>query len=219
MAQIRRLPEVTQPLAPLTKHSATATVSTVAAARLLVACSIISVRGLCVGDASSRSRSTKQNSMTMMKNIPLRTVRRRLLEGWSKLTSRLLPRLPQPWLGGHPWMVEAFLQSYVPQHPNFSMSAMPGRNRCTTYPMKLRADCNSPSIQAVPSLHPVVLEKLVKTNSASVFGEVARRTILMTTTLSKDQYTKKGQFKWRHICSSTYKRLRSIGSGWDSQRC
>jgi hypothetical protein len=61
--------------------------------------------------------------------------------------------------------------------------------------MKLKADCSSPSIQAVPSLQPVVLEKLVKTNSASVFGEVARRTILITMTLSKDQYTKKSQFK------------------------
>jgi hypothetical protein len=53
--------------------------------------------------------------------------------------------------------------------------------------MKLRADCSSPNIHAVPSLHPVVLEKLVKTNSASVFGEVARSTMLITTTLIKDQ--------------------------------
>lgn len=56
-------------------------------------------------------------------------------------------------------------------------------------PIRLSADCSSPSIQAVPSLHPVVLEKLVKTNSASVLGEVAKSTMLITTTLIRDQYT------------------------------
>lgn len=60
---------------------------------------------------------------------------------------------------------------------------------CATesHPMKLSADCKSPSIQAVPSLQPVVFEKSVKTNLALVLGEVERSTMLMTMTLSKDQ--------------------------------
>lgn len=58
-----------------------------------------------------------------------------------------------------------------------------------TDPTKERADWSSPSIQAVPSLHPVVFEKLVKTNVASVLGEVASSTMLITTTLVTDQYT------------------------------
>ena len=53
--------------------------------------------------------------------------------------------------------------------------------------MKLSADCKSPSIHAVPSLQPVVFVKSVKTNFASVLGEVDRRTTLITTTLSRDQ--------------------------------
>jgi hypothetical protein len=59
-----------------------------------------------------------------------------------------------------------------------------------TNPMKLRADWSRPSIHAVPSLQPVVFEKLVKTNSASVLGDVARSTMLITMTLASDQYTK-----------------------------
>jgi hypothetical protein len=55
--------------------------------------------------------------------------------------------------------------------------------------MRLRADCSKPSIQAVPSLQPVVLEKFVNTYAASVLGEVERSTILITTTLVNDQYT------------------------------
>lgn len=74
IAHTRRLPDVTQPLAPLTKQRATATLRTVAAALLRVACSIISVRGLCVGDARRTSMSTAQKSMTRMKAIPLRSV-------------------------------------------------------------------------------------------------------------------------------------------------
>jgi hypothetical protein len=71
IAHKSRLPEETQPLAPLTKHNATATLSTVAATLLPVACKMISVRGLCVGVERRTSISTKQKSMTMMKKMPL----------------------------------------------------------------------------------------------------------------------------------------------------
>lgn len=75
--------------------------------------------------------------------------------------------------------------------------------RENTNPIKLRADWRRPSIHAVPSLQPVVLEKLVKTNSASILGDVASRTMLMTTTLIKDQYTGDGLL----VCALGYRNL------------
>lgn len=45
-----------------------------------------------------------------------------------------------------------------------------------SYPIKERADCSNPSIQATPSGHPVSFVNWVKTNRASVFGAVASMT-------------------------------------------
>jgi hypothetical protein len=52
----------------------------------------------------------------------------------------------------------------------------------TSYPMSDSADCRSPSIQDIPSDHPVSFAKSVKTNLASVLLPVARIVILITTT-------------------------------------
>ena len=55
--------------------------------------------------------------------------------------------------------------------------------------MRDKADCNNPSIQAIPSLQPVVLERLVKTNSGDVFSPVARIVMLTTMQPVMDQNT------------------------------
>lgn len=63
--------------------------------------------------------------------------------------------------------------------------------RCntTSKPIRERADCNKPRIQATPSDQPVSLLKPVKTFFASVLGDMERRMILMMTTDRTDQYT------------------------------
>lgn len=50
----------------------------------------------------------------------------------------------------------------------------------TSYPMSESADCRRPSIQDMPSDHPVSFAKSVKTNLASVLLPVARIVILIT---------------------------------------
>lgn len=60
-------------------------------------------------------------------------------------------------------------------------------------PMSESADCNSPKIQAVPSEYPVSFVKVVKTNSASVFGDVARMTAAVATQADSDQNTEDRQ--------------------------
>lgn len=191
MDQRRRLPEVTQPFAPLTKHRATATLRTVAAALLLVAWRIISVRGLWVGDARRRSRSTKQKSMTKIKTIPLRIFStfpylRFFREAYVTPPTRTAATIA--WGASLDGRGISSVMCATASKLHLSAILISYISR-STHPIILRADWSSPSIQAVPSLHPVVLEKLVKTNLASVLGEVESSTILMTTTLIKDQYT------------------------------
>lgn len=59
----------------------------------------------------------------------------------------------------------------------------------TSKAMSESADCSSPRIQETPSGHPVSFLKLVKTNAASVFSDVASSTMLVTRTARRDQYT------------------------------
>jgi hypothetical protein len=58
-----------------------------------------------------------------------------------------------------------------------------------SYPIKERADCNRPSIQATPSGQPVSLVNWVKTNSAFVLGAVAMMTAEVATQAVRDQNT------------------------------
>lgn len=56
-------------------------------------------------------------------------------------------------------------------------------------PMSDSALCSRPRIHAMPSGQPVSFRNSAKTNPASFLSEVASRTILMTTTPSRDQYS------------------------------
>jgi hypothetical protein len=58
-----------------------------------------------------------------------------------------------------------------------------------SYPINERADCNKPSIQATPSGQPVSFVNCVKTNSAFVFGAVARITADVAIQAVRDQNT------------------------------
>lgn len=73
MAYSNLLVLVTDPLVPLTKHTASARVSTVAPARLPVAWNISSVMGMFVAVLNTVSGSVMQNRMTSMKAMPLMT--------------------------------------------------------------------------------------------------------------------------------------------------
>jgi hypothetical protein len=57
--------------------------------------------------------------------------------------------------------------------------------------MSDNADCTTPIVQAIPELQPVVFSKPVNTYAALVLWEVARRVILTTTRLRRDQTTRK----------------------------
>ena len=57
----------------------------------------------------------------------------------------------------------------------------------TSYPIRDKALCRRPSIQAIPSEYPVSFAKSVKTNEASFLSEVARITIEITITPRIDQ--------------------------------
>lgn len=71
MAYSNLLVLVTDPLVPLTKHTASARVRTVAPARLPVAWNISSVMGMFVAVLNTVSGSVMQNRMTSMKARPL----------------------------------------------------------------------------------------------------------------------------------------------------
>jgi hypothetical protein len=88
-------------------------------------------------------------------------------------------------------------------------------------PMSDRALWSKPIIQETPSGQPVSLVNVVKTNSASVFGDVARIVAAIAMNADIDQKTGNSQHGLRNgpfLLRATYEHPHSIYLGYGTRR-